>query len=169
MGEARGNTQLLALVLILHFSMQQNAVKVTVGLSGAPHCLSDTQECDEVLQRQFEELSRGLVDSAPAVRMTAAAGICAVLNVYWELVPAGVTAAYLKRLTGLLHSGITLTVSCHTTLFWRCCHPEWPCQPVGCQWADVVRAFASCAAALHTELCLPGSFTHDMHCKMRWC
>lgn len=59
-----------------------------------------TQECDEVLQRQFEELSRGLSDGAPAVRITAAGGICSVLNVYWELVPAGVTAAYLKRLTG---------------------------------------------------------------------
>ena len=74
------------------------------------------QECDEVLQRQFEELSRGLTDSAPAVRMTAAAGICAVLNVYWELVPAGVTAAYLKRLTGMLHRGMALTLPCCITV-----------------------------------------------------
>ena len=53
-----------------------------------------------MLQRQFEELSRGLSDDAPAVRITAAGGTCSLLNVYWELVPAGVTAAYLKRLTG---------------------------------------------------------------------
>lgn len=53
-----------------------------------------------MLQRQFEELSQGLSDDAPAVRITAAGGICSVLNVYWELLPAGVTATYLKRLTG---------------------------------------------------------------------
>lgn len=59
------------------------------------------QESDELLQRQFEELSKGLQDDAPAVRMTAASGICSLLNMYWELVPAGTTAAYLKRLTGV--------------------------------------------------------------------
>lgn len=58
------------------------------------------QESDELLQRQFEELSKGLQDEAPAVRVTAASGICSLLNMYWELVPAGTTAAYLKRLTG---------------------------------------------------------------------
>ena len=58
------------------------------------------QESDELLQRQFEELSKGLQDDAPAVRVTVASGICSVLNMYWELVPAGTTAAYLKRLTG---------------------------------------------------------------------
>ena len=60
------------------------------------------QESDELLQHQFEELSKGLQDEAPAVRITAASGICALLNTYWELVPAGTTAAYLKRLTGEL-------------------------------------------------------------------
>lgn len=58
------------------------------------------QESDELLQRQFEELSKGLQDEAPAVRVTAASGICSLLNMYWELVPAGTTAAYLRRLTG---------------------------------------------------------------------
>lgn len=58
------------------------------------------QESDELLQRQFEELSKGLQDDAPAVRITAASGICSLLNMYWELVPAATTAAYLKRLTG---------------------------------------------------------------------
>ena len=58
------------------------------------------QESDELLQRQFEELSKGLQDEAPAVRTSAASGICSLLNMYWELVPAGTTAAYLKRLTG---------------------------------------------------------------------
>lgn len=58
------------------------------------------QESDELLQRQFEELSKGLQDEAPAVRVTAASGVCSLLNMYWELVPAGTTAAYLKRLTG---------------------------------------------------------------------
>ena len=60
------------------------------------------QESDELLQQQFEELSKGLQDEAPAVRITAVTGICSVLNTYWELVPAATTAAYLKRLTGII-------------------------------------------------------------------
>ncbi len=68
------------------------------------------QESDELLQRQFEELSKGLQDEAPAVRITAAAGICALLNTYWELIPAGITAAYLKHLTGM--SAVTLRPCC---------------------------------------------------------
>ena len=68
------------------------------------------QDSDELMQRQFEELSKGLRDEAPSVRVTAASGICAVLNTYWELVPSGTTAAYLKRLTGKL----TAMLSPHT-------------------------------------------------------
>lgn len=68
------------------------------------------QESDELLQRQFEELSKGLQDEAPAVCITAASGICALLNTYWELIPAGITAAYLKHLTGM--SAVTLPSRC---------------------------------------------------------
>ena len=68
------------------------------------------QESDELLQRQFEELSKGLQDEAPAVRITAASGICALLNTYWELIPAGITAAYLKHLAGV--SAVTLPSCC---------------------------------------------------------
>ena len=70
-------------------------------------CQLCVQESDDLLQRQFGELSKGLQDEAPAVRMTAAGGICSLLNLYWELIPAATTAAYLKRLTGhplLTHS-----------------------------------------------------------------
>ena len=70
------------------------------------------QESDELLQRQFEELSKGLQDEAPAVRISAASGICALLNIYWELIPAGITAAYLKHLAGMsaatYHHAVTL-------------------------------------------------------------
>ncbi len=68
------------------------------------------QESDDMLQRQFEELSKGLQDEAPAVRITAALGICALLSTYWELIPAGITAAYLKHLAGI--SAITLPSCC---------------------------------------------------------
>ena len=70
------------------------------------------QESDELLQRQFEELSKGLQDEAPAVRMTATSGICSLLNMYWELVPAGTTAAYLKRLTGSYFTPSTSCLAC---------------------------------------------------------
>ena len=68
------------------------------------------QESDELLQRQFAELSKGLQDEAPAVRIRAASGICALLNTYWELIPAGITAAYLKHLTGM--SAVISSSSC---------------------------------------------------------
>ena len=59
------------------------------------------QESEKLLQRQFEELSKGLQDVPPAVCITATAGVCSLLSTYWELLPAATTAAYLKRLTGV--------------------------------------------------------------------
>ena len=50
--------------------------------------------------QQFQRLTAGLEDPAPAVRVAAIAGICQILNVFWEMVPSATTAAYLKRLTG---------------------------------------------------------------------
>jgi len=81
------------------------------GVTSATWCR--LQESDELLQRQFEELSKGLQDEAPAVRITAASGICALLNTYWELIPAGITAAYLKHLTGM--SAFAFSSYCYFT------------------------------------------------------
>ena len=58
------------------------------------------QEADQLLMQQFQRLTAGLEDPTPAVRVAAIAGICQILNVFWEMVPSATTAAYLKRLTG---------------------------------------------------------------------
>ncbi|KAL3138948.1 hypothetical protein ABBQ32_005760 [Trebouxia sp. C0010 RCD-2024] len=79
--------------------VRNNALQLLVAAFPLQDSAASAEESDELLQRQFEELSKGLQDDAPAVRITAASGICSLLNMYWELVPAATTAAYLKRLT----------------------------------------------------------------------
>ncbi|KAK9830117.1 hypothetical protein WJX72_009857 [[Myrmecia] bisecta] len=60
------------------------------------------EETDELLSRQFSILGSSLGDEAPAVRVAAVLGLCQLLNVYWELVPAATIASFLQRLAGEL-------------------------------------------------------------------
>jgi len=54
---------------------------------------------DEMLTRQFTAIGEGLTDACPHVRAAAATGICGLLNTFWELIPAPISAGFLKRLT----------------------------------------------------------------------
>lgn len=58
------------------------------------------EETDELLTRQFTLIGVALGDGVPAVRATAVLGVCRLLNVFWELVPAPTIAGFLKRLAG---------------------------------------------------------------------
>lgn len=61
---------------------------------------AEAEPADELLTRQFTAISDGLGDAAPAVRAAAVGGLCGLLNMFWELLPAPVIAGYLKRITG---------------------------------------------------------------------
>jgi hypothetical protein len=41
-----------------------------------------------------------LADPAPAVRAAAGPGCCALLDLYWEIIPSATTAAFVAKLTG---------------------------------------------------------------------
>ena len=58
------------------------------------------EETDRRLADQFGLLSAALRDDAPAVRAAAVAGVCRILNGFWELIPAAVTAGYIKLIAG---------------------------------------------------------------------
>ena len=58
------------------------------------------EETNELLARQFAILGACLSDAAPAVRAEATAGVCRLLDLYWEVVPAATSASFLKRLVG---------------------------------------------------------------------
>lgn len=60
------------------------------------------EETDRRLGEQFALLTMALRDEVPAVRVAAVHGVCRVLNEYWELIPAAVTAGYIKQLAGEL-------------------------------------------------------------------
>jgi hypothetical protein len=80
-------------------------------------------EQDALLARQFDALAGALTDTAPAVRSAAATGVCHVLNTYWEVVPARISAVLIKRLTGVaqhraLVSGTCGTVQCQGLKLW---------------------------------------------------
>jgi hypothetical protein len=53
---------------------------------------------DDLLTRQFTALSAALGDDVPAVRIAAVAGVCTVLDAYWDLIPAATTADFVQRL-----------------------------------------------------------------------
>ena len=53
-----------------------------------------------MLTRQFTAFGDALGDESPAVRAEAVDGLSALLDTYWELVPAGVTAGFLQRIAG---------------------------------------------------------------------
>jgi hypothetical protein len=70
---------------------------------------------DDLLTRQFTALSAALGDDVPAVRIAAVAGVCTVLDAYWELIPAATTAAFVQRLaSGRLRSRNSQAHSCLT-------------------------------------------------------
>lgn len=56
------------------------------------------EEMDERINQQFAAMDSGLKDKVPQVRASAARCIFHVLDSYWEMIPAGVTARYLKVL-----------------------------------------------------------------------
>ena len=61
---------------------------------------ASNEDTDEVLTRQFAAFGDALSDDAPAVRAEAVSGLGSLLDTYWELVPAGVTAGFLQRIAG---------------------------------------------------------------------
>lgn len=61
---------------------------------------ADNQATSDLLSRQFTALGAALSDDAPAVRAGAVQGTAALLHRFWELVPAGLSAALLTRLAG---------------------------------------------------------------------
>ena len=74
----------------------------------APHVLTEcvqdpdasNEDTDEVLTRQFAAFGDALGDDSLAVRAEAVSGLGGLLDTYWELVPAGVTAGFLQRIAG---------------------------------------------------------------------
>lgn len=55
-------------------------------------------DIDALLQRQFDALSKLLHDDAPTVRVVGVQGVCRVLSVFWELIPAATAKNLLKVL-----------------------------------------------------------------------
>ena len=67
-----------------------------------PFCLQDPdaspEATDELVTRQFKAIEAGLADACPAVRAAVVSGLCGLLNVFWELIPAAVIAGNMKRI-----------------------------------------------------------------------
>ena len=82
-------------------------------------------ELEAVLQRQFDALAKLLVDPEPTVRVVGVHGVCRVLGVFWELIPAATTKSLLTQLVTKLAYDVRTAwrvgaCSCH-----RCCHLTW--------------------------------------------
>ena len=66
---------------------------------------------DALLTRQFAALGAALGDDVPTVRVAAVAGICTILDAFWELIPPATTATLVKRLASKSGAGMQLSVS----------------------------------------------------------
>ncbi|XP_037241174.1 condensin-2 complex subunit G2 isoform X1 [Falco rusticolus] len=62
----------------------------------------NTEEMDNEIQKQFEELFSLLEDPHPVVRSTGVLGVTQITSRYWEMIPAAILADLLKKLTGEL-------------------------------------------------------------------
>ena len=61
---------------------------------------ASNEDALELLNRQFGCLGDALRDAAPGVRAPAVAGMCRLLNAYWEIIPSPVIAGFLQRIGG---------------------------------------------------------------------
>ncbi|XP_043917966.1 condensin-2 complex subunit G2 isoform X2 [Protopterus annectens] len=64
----------------------------------------DTEEMDNEIQRQFEELFSLLEDPQPLVRSTAILGVCRITARYWEMIPVTILTDLLNKVLGDLAS-----------------------------------------------------------------
>ncbi|XP_072710803.1 condensin-2 complex subunit G2 isoform X2 [Ciconia boyciana] len=67
----------------------------------------NTEEMDNEIQKQFEELFNLLEDPHPVVRSTGILGVTQITSKYWEMIPPIILADLLKKLTGELACDIT--------------------------------------------------------------
>ncbi|NWI19467.1 CNDG2 protein, partial [Crypturellus soui] len=67
----------------------------------------NTEEMDNEIQRQFEELFNLLEDPHPLVRSTGILGVSQISSKYWEMIPPTILADLLKKLIGELAYDVT--------------------------------------------------------------
>ncbi|NXL47482.1 CNDG2 protein, partial [Podilymbus podiceps] len=67
----------------------------------------NTEEMDNEIQKQFEELFSLLEDPHPVVRSTGILGVTQITSKYWEMIPPTILADLLKKLIGDLACDIT--------------------------------------------------------------
>ncbi|KFV58398.1 Condensin-2 complex subunit G2, partial [Gavia stellata] len=67
----------------------------------------NTEEMDNEIQKQFEELFSILEDPHPVVRSTGILGVTQITSKYWEMIPPAILADLLKKLIGELSCDVT--------------------------------------------------------------
>ncbi|KAM9232576.1 condensin-2 complex subunit G2 [Leptosomus discolor] len=67
----------------------------------------NTEEMNNEIQKQFEELFSLLEDPHPVVRSTGILGVTQITSKYWEMIPPAILADLLKKLTGELACDVT--------------------------------------------------------------
>lgn len=63
---------------------------------------ASAEDTDQLLSLQFKHIAACLTDPCPAVRISAIAATCNILNLYWEIIPAASTSKLMATLTGEL-------------------------------------------------------------------
>eukprot|EP00963_Diacronema_lutheri_P005589 scaffold431_cov334-Pavlova_lutheri.AAC.104 len=76
-------------------AVRRNAVDLLAAAFPLQEPDSDNETNERLLQKQFKLLSDAMRDDAPAVRASASFAVANVLDIFWELIPAGTTSKLL--------------------------------------------------------------------------
>ena len=91
--------------------MRRNAATLFVEAFPLYDPAMSTVDIDGALQRQFDALSKLLMDESVGVRVVAVHGTCRVLALFWELIPSSTSRAFLTTLVkDLAHDASANTV-----------------------------------------------------------
>ncbi|XP_041457703.1 condensin-2 complex subunit G2-like [Lytechinus variegatus] len=83
---------------VANSSVRANAAALLIDAFPLQDPEANKEETDALLQKQIDILQGFLTDQCPVLRVTGVQGVCRILGMYWELIPAHVLTAFLTKL-----------------------------------------------------------------------
>ncbi|XP_030855770.1 condensin-2 complex subunit G2 [Strongylocentrotus purpuratus] len=83
---------------VANASVRANAAALLIDAFPLQDPEANKEETDALLQKQIDILQGFLQDPCPVLRVTGVQGVCRILGMFWELIPAHVLTTFLSKL-----------------------------------------------------------------------
>ncbi|XP_071503358.1 condensin-2 complex subunit G2-like [Diadema antillarum] len=83
---------------VANAAVRANAAALLIDAFPLQDPTASKEDTDSLLQKQIDILQGFLDDPCPVVRVTGIQGVCRILGVFWELIPAHVLTTFLSKL-----------------------------------------------------------------------